>query len=233
MRVLGILQFEDIDPHHILSRLPKKEEERLYNKGKKYILSSGIGRLLLFSLCDKIFGEGAYKKEISYREHPHGKGKGAPYIPSLEGVHLSISHAEGVCAVFLSDEGQCGVDIESTASVESINENRIDLITKRFYLDHFLEIQRDSCDDIITIVYKLNENYEVIEENDIKPSLFFAGEKTNSKTKFLFLYTRMEAIGKAFGLGVSFLPERKKYKSMIKGATLFHPQYILSLVQKK
>ena len=44
--------------------------------------------------------------------------------------HFSISHGKGFCAVLLTDEGECGVDIEP-----EIEENRAKKIDTRFLSD--------------------------------------------------------------------------------------------------
>ena len=54
---------------------------------------------------------------------------GKPYF--VDGsCHFSISHGKGLCAVLLTDEGECGVDIEP-----EIEENRAKKIDTRFLCD--------------------------------------------------------------------------------------------------
>lgn len=54
---------------------------------------------------------------------------GKPYF--VDGsCHFSVSHGKGLCAVLLTDEGECGVDIEL-----EIEENRAKKIDTRFLCD--------------------------------------------------------------------------------------------------
>ena len=54
---------------------------------------------------------------------------GKPYFVDCS-CHFSISHGKGLCAVLLTDEGECGVDIEP-----EIEENRAKKIDTRFLCD--------------------------------------------------------------------------------------------------
>lgn len=232
MRVLGILTYEDTDIDAVLSRLPKKEGERLRGKAKEYILSSAMGRLLLFSLCDRLFGADAYEKEVAYRARSDGKGGGSPYVPSMPNLFLSIAHTEGACAVVLSNEGECGVDIESLFSLESIKKERLEKITRRFYLSDFQTQSTINSDNIQIIVYIFGKNSGELQETKQQTTLP-SPHADNEKQDFLQRYTAMEAVGKAFGLGVAFLPRRQQYLTKVNTVSLLYGTFVLCTAWKK
>lgn len=229
MRALGILKYECKDTDAVLSRLPKKEEERLRGKAREYVLSSAMGRLLLFSLCDRLLGKNSYEKRVAYREHPAGKGMGAPYLVNMEHLSVSISHTEGGCAVFLCDEGECGVDMESITSLKAINEKRQRVIEKRFHLSDFQEKIEADNDNLTTIVYIYNEKLGVLEQKEEKQPTKISSEGF----EFLAQYTRMEAVGKTFGLGVSFLSKREEYLSRVRVKTQAFDDFVVSFAYEK
>ena len=233
MRALGILQYEAVDIDAILSQLPKEEAARLYKKNKSYALGSAVGRLLLFFLCDRIFGATAYEKRIAYRQIPNTEKAGAPYLPSHPEIHISISHTDGACAVFLSDEGECGVDIEAITSEKKITETQQQKITEHFSLNDFSIEDTIVCNNLQIYIYILNEKCKISRETRPTNSPIILKKEAEKTKNFLCLYTRMEAVGKAYGLGVSFLSERKKYIDKTQIETFTSDSFVLSIAHKK
>ncbi len=243
MKILAILPYGRDSVESAQHELPEDEKKRLQNKSKEYTLESSLCRHLLFTLCDEIFFED-YEKRVGYHPHPSGEGTcGKPYLPSLPTLSISLSHTDGACAVFLSDAGECGVDIENTDKVKTKTEDTLDRIIKRMYLADFSSLNAENFDDLQIIIYKINQNTGKIEkteeqtlgekteetEGKKKPVVVFDETKNDDKhTFFLSLYTRMEAIGKATGYGISFLCQREKYQGA-RYQTLISSSFVLSL----
>ena len=232
MRALGLLRYDCENPEDVLSLLPKKEEERLSGKAREYILSSAMGRLLLFSLCDRLFGKDAYEKTVAYRKPVGAEGSGCPYLPSMEKLFVSISHTEGGCAVMISDEGECGVDIENITAIQDIKKERLEKIKQRFYLEDFQIENTENNEELSIIIYKFNKKQGIFEETSGKIDKI-NGEKTSFENEFLTLYTRMEATGKAAGLGVSFLKKRKEYLSRVRLQGFLFEPFVISVALVK
>ena len=229
MRVLGILKYECNDTAALLSRLTKREEERLFGKAEKYILGSAMGRLLLFSLFRDIFGEDNALPEVADRFLASGEKTGAPYLVGYPQLSVSISHTDGACAVLISDEGDSGVDIESHSFSQNAPESTINKILNRFYLGDFNEEAQEKNENMKTIIYIYDDENGILRSNQEKEAVK-RKEKTDENTEsFLLLYTRMEALAKASGLGVSFLPKREKYLKRSKIQTLFYDRFVVSV----
>ena len=213
MQVLGILKYECSDTKAILSRLPKKEEERLRGKAENYILGSAMGRLLLFSLLRELFGEELSEPEVAYRERGDMKGGGAPYLVGRPELSISISHTDGACAVLISDEEACGVDIESLTAAQSLSGEKVRRISDRFYLNDFQTKKEKKHDGLKIIIYIYDDKNGILKEKEKIKAVKESIDTNDVKEKMIILYTRMEALAKASGIGVSFLPEREKHLS--------------------
>ena len=86
----------------------------------------------------------------------------------------------------------------------------------------------EKCENLLTYIYIYDKKTgkTLLKEEKTK-------EETQFKTDdFLSLYTRMEAIGKTFGLGVSFLNQREKYLPRVKLQSFLFENFVISLAWK-
>lgn len=65
---------------------------------------------------------------------------GAPYLPDYEALDISISHTRGYVAVALAQEGQIGIDIETSASA------KVERVRSKFIRD---DEQADSLTELL------------------------------------------------------------------------------------
>ena len=84
-----------------------------------------IGHTVAYAMLDTLYRAKFNTPTPIIEKNEYGK----PYF--VDGsCHFSISHGKGFCAVLLTDEGECGVDIEP-----EIEENRAKKIDTRFLSD--------------------------------------------------------------------------------------------------
>ena len=84
-----------------------------------------IGHTVAYAMLDTLYRAKFNTPTPIIEKNEYGK----PYF--VDGsCHFSISHGKGLCAVLLTDEGECGVDIEP-----EIEENRAKKIDTRFLCD--------------------------------------------------------------------------------------------------
>lgn len=84
-----------------------------------------IGHSVAYAMLDTLYRAKFNTPTPVIEKNEYGK----PYFEGGE-CHFSISHGKGLCAVLLTDEGECGVDIEP-----EIEENRAKKIDTRFLSD--------------------------------------------------------------------------------------------------
>lgn len=84
-----------------------------------------IGHTVAYAMLDTLYRAKFNTPTPVIEKNEYGK----PYFEGGE-CHFSISHGKGLCAVLLTDEGECGVDIEP-----EIEENRAKKIDTRFLSD--------------------------------------------------------------------------------------------------
>ena len=155
---------------------------------------------------------------------------GKPYF--VDGsCHFSISHGKGFCAVLLTDEGECGVDIEP-----EIEENRAKKIDTRFLSDRLpvRPLKRD-----IELRFELagGENAQ-----EPKPSgeVKIQGVEAESfdKMPITAKWTVLEAVLKMSGEGFAAFSKRLEIAEGARTKTLFagggqNPFYVTVAVKNK
>ena len=104
----------------------------------------------------------------------------------LKNIHFSISHSGGICAVTLSDEGECGVDIQALPDID-----RIARLEKRF-ADLFNEYEKNSeaasfANNGMSTGYSWDENM-VANSTPHFPSLPEASEKSIMSDSYAFYF---------------------------------------------
>lgn len=84
-----------------------------------------IGHTVAYAMLDTLYRAKFNTPTPVIEKNEYGK----PYFTDGS-CHFSISHGKGLCAVLLTDEGECGVDIEP-----EIEETRAKKIDTRFLCD--------------------------------------------------------------------------------------------------
>lgn len=84
-----------------------------------------IGHTVVYAMLDTLYRAKFNTPTPVIEKNEYGK----PYFTDGS-CHFSISHGKGLCAVLLTDEGECGVDIEP-----EIEETRAKKIDTRFLSD--------------------------------------------------------------------------------------------------
>ena len=97
----------------------------LYIKDYIFDRDADVGRDVAYAMLDTAYGMKFNTPTPVTLKNEYGK----PYFADGS-CHFSISHGKGLCAVLLTDEGECGVDIEP-----EIEENRARKIDTRFLSD--------------------------------------------------------------------------------------------------
>ena len=120
-----------------------------------------IGHTVAYAMLDTLYRAKFNTPTPIIEKNEYGK----PYF--VDGsCHFSISHGKGLCAVLLTDEGECGVDIEP-----EIEENRAKKINTRFLSDRLpvrplkrdIELRHELTGGVNTQEPKLSGEVEIQE----------------------------------------------------------------------
>ena len=116
---------------------------------------------------------------------------GKPYLVSADGssidnVHISLSHSNGISAVCISDEGDVGVDIQTL-----INEKKADRLKKRFFNE--LTVKKSDI-DIIYYFCTVSEDYVTFTEESIINT-----DEDSFTAKWTYAESLMKLSGRGFG----------------------------------
>ena len=180
--------------------LAVRESVRRVESAAAYILLAAVAQRLGFGkLCELSRGE-----------------CGKPYVPggALGGLSFNLSHRPGAALLMLSDEGECGCDIEGYAS-----EERLARIDERLLsqLD-FSAIEACSADVEFCL---MNESGEIEFEPKICKNdnyILHIEEKTNYETPAL-RWTALEAALKMSGGGFGDLSRVGEIFPTVKAAS--------------
>ena len=179
-----------------LTLIPEKilsEAEETKNSALRYERLAAYSLLCFASLS--FFGTKI--KDILRNEH------GKPYASELDDdrkIYFSISHSDGLCAVMLSDEGECGVDIQALPS-----QKQRERVEKRF----LSAISEDLVSENDDKKSNLGESQLIFAEPSEEGFTFlheigdFSSVTNEEEDLFLKKWTSFEAILKCFGNGFS------------------------------
>lgn len=185
-----------------------------------------IGHSVAYAMLDTLYRAKFNTPTPVIEKNEYGK----PYF--VDGsCHFSISHGKGLCAVLLTDEGECGVDIEP-----EIEENRAKKIDTRFLSDRLpvRPLKRD-----IELRFELTGG---VNAQEPKPSggVKIQGVEAESfdKMPITAKWTVLEAVLKMSGEGFAAFSKRLEIAAGARTKTLFagggqNPFYVTVAVKNK
>ena len=185
-----------------------------------------IGHTVAYAMLDTLYRAKFNTPTPIIEKNEYGK----PYF--VDGsCHFSISHGKGLCAVLLTDEGECGVDIEP-----EIEENRAKKIDTRFLSDRLpvrplkrdIELRHELTGGANTQEPKPSGEVE-IQELEVGGA---EGLTTTAK------WTVLEAVLKMSGEGFAAFSKRLEIAAVAGTKTLFsgggqNPFYVTVAVKNK
>lgn len=185
-----------------------------------------IGHSVAYAMLDTLYRTKFNTPTPVIEKNEYGK----PYF--VDGnCHFSISHGKGLCAVLLTDEGECGVDIEP-----EIEENRAKKIDTRFLCDRLpvRPLKRD-----IELRQELTGGVNAQEpkplgEVEIKELEVGGAEGLTTTAK----WTVLEAVLKMSGEGFAAFSKRLEIAAVAETKTMFegggqNPFYVTVAVKNK
>lgn len=185
-----------------------------------------IGHSVAYAMLDTLYRAKFNTPTPVIEKNEYGK----PYF--VDGsCHFSISHGKGLCAVLLTDEGECGVDIEP-----EIEETRAKKIDTRFLCDRLpvRPLKRD-----IELRFELTGG---VNAQEPKPSggVKIQGVEAESFDKMptTAKWTVLEAVLKMSGEGFAAFSKRLEIAAVAGTKTLFagggqNPFYVTLAVKNK
>ena len=180
---LCIFDITDLSYTQLREHLPQEEISRLDSKkSDAYRRASATGRIAAASLFYEVFHRPSPPVVVSKDGAPSFFG---------ETCSVSISHAENLVAVAISDEGRIGVDIENHAFVRTHSPERQARIRDRLRLEKFTS-------------FTASFPYRTLALTAVGPRLSEPKENISvpsSAPVFLEQYTAFEAVIKADGRG--------------------------------
>lgn len=181
----------------------RAEKMRNEKRKKEFILSHSLLRLLRRKILN------FENEEISYSEY------GKPTLTNSN-FDFSISHADGLIAVVISDEPHVRVGVDVQKRFSNIKSEK--QIEERFLKNKDALISRESDLNIISKIYT--------EDGDMPITL-----KEKDKVDFLNFWTRAEAILKMSGVGFSAIGDIENIKAKVKSFEFF--DYTVSVATDK
>ncbi len=174
-----------------------------------------IGHTVAYAMLDTLYRAKFNTPTPIIEKNEYGK----PYF--VDGsCHFSISHGKGLCAVLLTDEGECGVDIEP-----EIEENRAKKIDTRFLSDRLP-------------VRPLKRDIEL--RHELTGGVKIQGVEVESfdKMPITAKWTVLEAVLKMSGEGFAAFSKRLEIAAVAGTKTLFvgggqNPFYVTVAVKNK
>jgi hypothetical protein len=174
-----------------------------------------IGHTVAYAMLDTLYRAKFNTPTPIIEKNEYGK----PYF--VDGsCHFSISHGKGLCAVLLTDEGECGVDIEP-----EIEENRAKKIDTRFLSDRLpvRPLKRD-----IELRHELTGGVKI---QGVEVENF-------DKMPITAKWTVLEAVLKMSGEGFAAFSKRLEIAAVAETKTLFfdggqNPFYVTVAVKNK
>lgn len=173
--------------------------------------------------------------------------QGKPYFEASD-IHFSISHGKGLAAVLLSNEGECGVDIEP--QIESVTA---EMIESRFLSESLpitpllrdVEVvfgrkmakEMSSC-EAEKAPHRDTDKLGAMGENDPKIGLQTLAVTSYEELPTTAKWTHLEAMLKLSGYGFSDFSKRKNHAAVAGTKTLFsgggqNPFYVTVAVKNK
>ena len=196
-----------------------------------------IGHTVAYAMLDTLYRAKFNTPTPIIEKNEYGK----PYF--VDGsCHFSISHGKGFCAVLLTDEGECGVDIEP-----EIEENRAKKIDTRFLSDRLpvrplkrdIELRHELTGGVNAQETKPTGEVE-IQELELTGGVKIQGVEVESfdKMPITAKWTVLEAVLKMSGEGFAAFSKRLEIAAVAGTKTLFagggqNPFYVTLAVKNK
>ena len=196
-----------------------------------------IGHSVAYAMLDTLYRAKFNTPTPIIEKNEYGK----PYF--VDGsCHFSISHGKGLAAVLLSDEGECGVDIEP-----EIEENRAKKIDTRFLCDRLpvrplkrdIELRHELTGGANAQEPKPSGEVE-IQELELAGEVKIQGVEVESfdKMPITAKWTVLEAVLKMSGEGFAAFSKRLEIAAVAETKTMFegggqNPFYVTVAVKNK
>ena len=170
----------------------------LYIKDYIFDRDADVGRDVAYAMLDTAYGMKFNTPTPVTLKNEYGK----PYFADGS-CHFSISHGKGLCAVLLTDEGECGVDIEP-----EIEENRARKIDTRYLSDGLPVHPIDGVVELKTELpcqakTDLSGQLQTVREIEIQPVEAESFDEMPTTAKWTFLEAILKMSGEGFAAGYS------------------------------